>query len=288
MSAKASGRVWDLDLPHNKRLVLLAMADHADHDGRNIYPSTDLIAWKTGYSSRQVQRVIDTLITDGILVVVKPARQQHPATYSINFAAGITKPPFDRVTHKAQGRQNVTSEGRQNVTPEKSRGDILAHPGVTFEPSRGDIAMSPEPWEPLEPPPPPATTTAEPSQGGGGGFDREIAKLFTSYHITQAEPLARLYRDAFPDVTLEQLRAACVRLDDPTAGQHRGSRLYRVLKLGLPDDVPKQSRPAIPAPTRIERPPDVLSPIDAARVLTEMRKKHEETRHARTAPEPGG
>jgi hypothetical protein len=150
MSAKASGRVWDLDLPHNKRLVLLAMADHADHDGRNIYPSTDLIAWKTGYSFRQVQRVIDTLIADGILIVVKPARQQHPPTYALDFTAGNVKPPFDRVGRKAQqGRQNGTPQGRQNVIPEKSRDDISAPPGMTFQPPRDDIAVSPKPWEPI-------------------------------------------------------------------------------------------------------------------------------------------
>jgi hypothetical protein len=156
MSVKAMGRVWDLDIPHNKRLVLLAMADHADHEGRNIYPSVDLIAWKTGYSYRQVQRVIDTLIEDGILIVVKPSRQQHPATYSLNFTAGTVKPPFDRVARK-QSRQNVTpqnghtviSEGRQNVTPTQSRGDILTDPGVTFETPRVDIAVSPKPWEPI-------------------------------------------------------------------------------------------------------------------------------------------
>src|SRR6476619_1834955 len=107
MSAKAMGRVWDLDLPHNKRLVLLAMADHADHEGRNIYPSTNLIAWKTGYSARQVQRVIDTLIEDGILVIVAPARAQRPVTYALDLSAGTIKEPY-------QGRQNVTSQGRQN------------------------------------------------------------------------------------------------------------------------------------------------------------------------------
>lgn len=147
MSAKAMGRVWDLDLPHNKRLVLLAMADHADHEGRNIYPSTDLIAWKTGYSYRQVQRVIDTLIADGILVIVKQARQQRPPTYDMDFHAGTIKQPFNSASRK-QGRQNVTSQGRQNGTPDKSRDDISAHPGMTFDASRDDIAVSPKPWEP--------------------------------------------------------------------------------------------------------------------------------------------
>lgn len=168
MSAKASGRVWDLDLPHNKRLVLLAMADHADHEGRNIYPSTDLIAWKTGYSSRQIQRVIDTLIADGILVVVEKARQQRPVTYALDFSAGKIKEPF-------QGRQNVIPQGRQNVTSKQSRGDISTHPGVTFRPSRGDIAMSPEPWNHDHEPP---TPTAHESKNGGGDGDffRELRR----------------------------------------------------------------------------------------------------------------
>jgi hypothetical protein len=124
------------------------MADHADHEGQNIYPSTDLIAWKTGYSFRQVQRMIDALIADGILTVVKPARQQKPATYAMDFKAGTVKPPFDRVARK-QGRQNGAPEGRQNGTPNQSRDDILAQPGMTFQPSRDDIAMSSDPIEPI-------------------------------------------------------------------------------------------------------------------------------------------
>lgn len=189
MSAKASGRVWDLDLPHNKRLVLLAMADHADHEGRNIYPSTDLIAWKTGYSSRQVQRVIDTLIDDGILVVVAPARQQRPVTYALDFSAGTIKAPF-------QGRQNVTSQGRQNGTSKKSRGDISTHPGVTFRPSRGDIAMSPEPWNHDHEPPTP--TTHESKNGGDGDFFRELRQRGVGR--TKAQEIAAKRND--PDQVL--------------------------------------------------------------------------------------
>jgi hypothetical protein len=36
MSAKQTGLVWELDLPHNEAWVLMAMADHADHDGHNV------------------------------------------------------------------------------------------------------------------------------------------------------------------------------------------------------------------------------------------------------------
>jgi hypothetical protein len=44
MSAKQTGLVWELDLPHNEAWVLMAMADHADHDGQNVYPGIPLLA----------------------------------------------------------------------------------------------------------------------------------------------------------------------------------------------------------------------------------------------------
>lgn len=201
MSAKASGRVWDLDIPHNQRLVLLAMADHADHEGRNIYPSTDLIAWKTGYSFRQVQRIIDTLIESGVLIVVKPSRQQRPATYALNFSAGTVKPPFDRVARKAQGRQNVisqnghnvTSEGRQNVTPPQSRDDISTHPGMTFEASRDDIAMSSEPWNHDHEPPTPSVPSLL-GDDDGDIFYRELRRRKVGQ--TKARQIASMHCDS--------------------------------------------------------------------------------------------
>lgn len=61
MSGKISGLVWDLDLPHREVFVLLAITDHADHDGRNMHPSLELLAWKTGDSRRTVIRILNKL-----------------------------------------------------------------------------------------------------------------------------------------------------------------------------------------------------------------------------------
>ena len=44
MSVKAMSWVWDQDIPREQKFVLLAYADHADHDGGNIYPAVDTIA----------------------------------------------------------------------------------------------------------------------------------------------------------------------------------------------------------------------------------------------------
>jgi len=61
-------QVWECDLPFNKAWVLMAMADHADHEGKNVFPALPLVAWKTGYSHRQIKRIVADLRDDGILL----------------------------------------------------------------------------------------------------------------------------------------------------------------------------------------------------------------------------
>ena len=60
--------VWDMDLPRDQQFVLLAYADHADHDGGNIWPAVKTIAAKCGYSERSIQAVTRELVLAGMLV----------------------------------------------------------------------------------------------------------------------------------------------------------------------------------------------------------------------------
>ena len=114
MSAKVSGAVWDLELPHNEKLVLLAMADHADHNGNNVYPSLRLIAWKTDYDERQVRRIVDILETKGVLVVCE-RRLGHTTVYSINLQAVPQKSSFTAV--RGRPRTDGTQPQTDNKTP---------------------------------------------------------------------------------------------------------------------------------------------------------------------------
>lgn len=66
MSIKLMSQVWDLDLPHNQLWVLMALADYADDDGY-CWPSMTRLAHKTGYSDRQIRRVISDLKEHGIV-----------------------------------------------------------------------------------------------------------------------------------------------------------------------------------------------------------------------------
>lgn len=132
MSVKIMGGVWEIQLPAPKLLVLLAIADHTDHEGNGAWPAVPLIAWKTGYSERQVQRIIKSLIVDKLLK--KTERPGKSSMYSVDLKAGTAKTDYKEWLK--------TRNPRQNVTP-----DTTMSPPVVTQPCHpsGDTAMSPKP-----------------------------------------------------------------------------------------------------------------------------------------------
>ena len=108
MSGKIMGQVWELDLPHAEQLVLLAMADHADHEGNNIFPSVGLVAWKTGYSHRQTQRIIKILVDKGLLVFSDESGMKGTKNYSVAFEHADIKSPYT-------GRDKLDSKKRAEL-----------------------------------------------------------------------------------------------------------------------------------------------------------------------------
>jgi DNA-binding MarR family transcriptional regulator len=90
------GIVWELDLAPNKRLVLLAYADHADDEGANVYPSLARIAHKTGYSRDQVRRISKELAADGLMVKVQDATHNRGAEYRLHLERGSKLPPLKK------------------------------------------------------------------------------------------------------------------------------------------------------------------------------------------------
>lgn len=138
MSVLLMAQVWQLDLGHPEQSVLLALADHADDDGRDVYPSLAYVAWKTGYSERQVRRVVGALRDSGVLELVQEASQHRANEYRIVIAAASKKPAFDP---KARA-DNMSALG-------SARGDTVSGlaeaPGRTSTAPRADTAMSAEP-----------------------------------------------------------------------------------------------------------------------------------------------
>lgn len=60
---------WKQEVPPSAKIVLLAIADHADPYGGNAYPSQATLARKTGYNERTVKRLVDSLVAAGALRV---------------------------------------------------------------------------------------------------------------------------------------------------------------------------------------------------------------------------
>ena len=144
MSWKISGLVWELDLTHSQQSILLAMADHAEHDGSQVFPSIALIAWKTGYSKRQVKRVIGELRELGILILVKEANRYRPREYRIDVSAGKQKAPFrGDIVSPLDVEKDIRgdiAESARDDSAESARGDIAVSPRTTkkdHEPSDG-------------------------------------------------------------------------------------------------------------------------------------------------------
>jgi len=157
MSVKIMGAIWDLDLPHEIAWTLMAYADHADHDGRNCYPGTKLIAYKTGYSTRQVQRCTADLLSRGLLVVERQGGGRgHATVYRINL---------DRAPMKKKEPETPTAETfpvkGDNLSPFTGNVETMTPAAETTTPEaetvtknaetmtktglKGDIAMSPQP-----------------------------------------------------------------------------------------------------------------------------------------------
>jgi hypothetical protein len=148
MSGKITGQVWDLDLPHAEAWVLMSMADHAEHDGSNVFPSQPLIAWKTGYSVRQVRRIQDRLKARKILI--PEGFGPHGTTlFRIDLSRAPLKPEFSRAD-KMSSEDTMSSNRRRPVfTASRVRQDKMSAAdkmsSEDISDIRPDIQMSDKP-----------------------------------------------------------------------------------------------------------------------------------------------
>ena len=153
MSVEVMSAVWRLDLPQNKKLVLLAIADHANDDGI-AWPSQGRIAWKTGYKRRNIKRILDELIEDGFLTVMRLGRGRGNSTVH-----QLTLQNAPRLSEYNADDYYVPFKERVSVaTPNGIKGALggeKVHSGVI----KGVLANAPEPS--LEP-------SLEPSSPAGG------------------------------------------------------------------------------------------------------------------------
>lgn len=151
MSIKLMSQVWEKMLTHSEQSVLLAMTDYADDEGRNCYPSYERLAWKTGYSKRQVQRIIQGLCDVEILIIVKPATQHHSPHYWICLNKACDKAPFRVDISDTESRVDISDNDTRDdnlstlTNDDDTRVDkltTLENPEWTFETSRVDMVST--------------------------------------------------------------------------------------------------------------------------------------------------
>lgn len=146
MSVKAIAWAWEQDVPTSSdKLVLLALADHADDLGV-CWPGKKGIAEKTGISDRTVNRSVDRLEESGLLVMEErfdPRGRQTSNRYRLLMGGchAVTLPP-----------DTVTPSGGDMVTPsysepseEPSEEGVLALPGIDApQSSNGKVPPLPD------------------------------------------------------------------------------------------------------------------------------------------------
>lgn len=263
MSIAAMNWIWEHSpASGNERLVLLAIADCADDEGRNAWPSIAKLATKARLDTRTVQRVITRLETAGHLAVERGAGRRGTNVYHLNLQP---PEPAPAVHQAAADPRQVAGGGEPPGVAPGARGGV-----AQLCQGRGGTAAPPE--RPVPPvPPPPAREPGSPPPvvaqlDGGGG---EPARAFFTT-LGPDWPLSRGQRRRLTPAVTAALAAGW----NPAAlARHAGANThgvrnpYAVLRTRLTDlpDPPSTAREPIrptwcgtchPDTRRLENPAD--------------------------------
>lgn len=88
------------------KLVMLALAEYADDETGQCWPGIDLLCEMTGLSDRQIQRVLNDLMSDGYINIERVHGRSKSNTYTLKGDA-----------HDAKGDTCDTFNAEEKVTP---------------------------------------------------------------------------------------------------------------------------------------------------------------------------
>lgn len=138
MSIKILSQVWQhADVSGSELLVLLAMADFCDDQGRNIYPSMPTLAHKARLSESQTRRIVQAFCDnengDALVEIVEAG----------GWKAGRNRSNHYRILLDSPKLQPKPKESGITLTPPSE----LTPPPVEEMADRGGITMTPPPRE---------------------------------------------------------------------------------------------------------------------------------------------
>lgn len=126
----------------SEKLVMLSLADEANHEGRFIYPSVDRIAARTGISSRQVRRIlrdIETRVVGDVnwLILVGGGRGGHKVTRRYRIPVAELQEALSRETRTScpGSSEDLPGQDDRAVDKEGGQDDRVS----TNNPDKSDI-----------------------------------------------------------------------------------------------------------------------------------------------------
>lgn len=159
MSIKVMTDIWaHADAKGSELLILLALADFADDNGENIYPSMQTLAKKTRLHETQARRIVKSLVKRDLLEVTEQGGWKHGRnrsnSYRIkleNLCGGILPPPPSR-PRAHRGRADDTtvvsptrddpSYNRKKKPPVKEERPPRAQSRKSYRPDAGIDPLS--------------------------------------------------------------------------------------------------------------------------------------------------
>ena len=145
MSIEASKWVWQQDATPTEKLVLLVIADHANAEGANAYPSVERMAHMTGLSTRTVIRAVAALVRARLLIVRKVrGRGNAYNTYLLAIKGKVTPCHLegDTMSHDPSFNRQIKIKERTLITEDwkmsESNSSLAASLGIRIRSPGGD------------------------------------------------------------------------------------------------------------------------------------------------------
>jgi hypothetical protein len=138
VSIRQREKVKALDLPPTLKRVLDALADHADDNGENCWPSQERLCWETGFKRTAMINALAELHRRGLAVKQNEVKGRGD---SIHYHLFIDKGPFQKSFADFRLAFSRGKKGTQNVPfPEVERVCETDGKGTPGEPGRVCVA----------------------------------------------------------------------------------------------------------------------------------------------------
>lgn len=143
MSIKLMSIVWELDLPSSEKLVLLSLADQANDDGTQCWPSVRRLVARCGQSERTVQRAIKSLQKRGLISVeerkgtssnylIHPRQpdtpvKKSPPSNTTKTPVTVTPKPLRTTNRKKNTKRNGCAVAKPDDVTSQTWEDFMDH-----------------------------------------------------------------------------------------------------------------------------------------------------------------